>query len=90
MILFGSGTGVLIEAWKVKHLLQRCLLMFTDNCVDHESRGYQIGSFTRGCAVTVQARHQRYNHRLHQFTPPSNCIVQDKHVLSEDEKKTQE
>ncbi|TCD70434.1 hypothetical protein EIP91_003515 [Steccherinum ochraceum] len=55
MILFGSGTGVLIEAWKIT------------KAVDIRVVGAPAGSIL-----------------------PVKLLITDKHVLSEDEKKTQE
>ncbi|KAF8214057.1 cleft lip and palate transmembrane protein 1-domain-containing protein [Mycena galopus ATCC 62051] len=55
MILFGSGTGVLIEAWKI----------------------------TKAVDITIVRAPAGY-------TLPYKLDIKDKHVLSEDEKKTQE
>jgi len=55
MILFGSGTGVLIEAWKIT------------KAVDIKIASAPAGSLL-----------------------PYKLVIKDKHVLSEDEKKTQE
>lgn len=72
MILFGSGTGVLIEAWKVTKAVDISVVPAAPGAVFPYKLDIKGVSFLLYAVVLV----------LSSST--------DKHVLSEDEKKTQE
>ena len=91
MILLGSGMGVVIEAWKASHVIRPIYPAYTDPTGQiTKAVDIRIVASPAGSVLPYMLSIKGMTSNTFLMLRMLEIIWSDKHVLSEDEKRTQE